>query len=637
MAWPLGRRRDRRSLATTIFAAFAAMGVITAALGGYGLLVLSAAGHFVADTYDISLMAVSYARSASLDFSRMEAELMRRSLVPPSERAAINGAVDKLAESFSSDLEVVAERSTTPDEQQLIKQIGALAARWRALRDVGNGVAEQRDAIGRRIIAQLDMLIEITTDHGFIARRIAMTKVGLYTYGSVAATALALLLSAGVTILLARRIMRPLAAAAAAADRIAGGQLDTPIPAGGRDETGVLLASMTVMQDNLRALVEREKAQRRSAQNRLADALESSREAIVLVDDGGRIVITNSQLTSFFPELAPRRAVGMSFTDAFGEVRDLVIVAQPQGHDADELLPAGSEVALADGRWLRVSRSPTRDGGFILLISDISDIRERELRLDEARRLAEAASEAKSAFLATMSHELRTPLNAVIGFAEILSGQLFGALGNPRYIEYAGSIQQSGRHLLGIINNVLDLSKHQAGKLELMVEPLDLVEIVESCAALMRNQCDRAGLTMTVQVPGTLTLVGDVGKLQRMLLNLLSNAIKFTKPGGNVTVSADAVGDGLARVQVSDTGIGIAPEDIPVALAVFGQVDSRLARRYDGTGLGLPLVKSIVELHGGELAIDSAPGVGTTITVWLPRITVEPQRREGAAALQRVA
>ena len=166
---------------------------------------------------------------------------------------------------------------------------------------------------------------------------------------------------------------------------------------------------------------------------------------------------------------------------------------------AADLPAGGSEFCLADGRWLRVSRSATHDGGFFLLISDISDLKEREQRLDEARRLAEAASEAKSAFLATMSHELRTPLNAVIGFSELLSRQMFGTLGSPKYLEYAESIQHSGRHLLGVINDVLDLSKHQAGKLQLMVEPLDLGEIVGSCAAMMRDQCTRAELDVADQ------------------------------------------------------------------------------------------------------------------------------------------
>ena len=307
----------------------------------------------------------------------------------------------------------------------------------------------------------------------------------------------------GITLILLRRIIRPLRDAAAIADRIAEGELQAPIPAGGPDETGVLLRSMTVMQDNIRVMVEREKAQRRSAQSRLVDALESSREAIVLVDAESRIVIANSQLASFFPTVAPQLEPGMSFTDAFRHLDGLVIgtvwpgATDPTGELTQrDLLSAGSEFRLWDGRWLRVSRSATQDGGFFLLISDISDIKEREQGLDEARRQAEAASEAKSTFLATVSHELRTPLNAVIGFSEILSGQMFGELGNSKYVDYAHSIQHSGKHLLGIINNVLDLTKYQAGKLAVASESIDFVEIVESCVAIMRDQCARGELAL---------------------------------------------------------------------------------------------------------------------------------------------
>jgi signal transduction histidine kinase len=628
------RRGPRRSIGTAIFGAFIAIAVITATLGAYGVFVLSAAGDVVADMYDHSLMAVSYARSASLDFTRMEAELLRRSVAAPRERPAIDAKIDKLTANFAEDLKVVEERSLAPDERQAIGAIRGLAARWHDLRTAGDSAAGERNRLGETIIEQLDMLSELTTDHSFVARRKALTAVSDYTHSSFVAIALALLLSTAISVLLTRRIMRPLAAAATVADRIADGALDTPIPPGGRDETGVLLRSMTVMQDNIRVMVEREKAQRQSAQNRLVDALESSREAIVVIDADARIVIANSQLARFFPTMAAQLEIGMNLADAFRHLGDLVTgldpAGAPVGPAAHDLLASGSEFQLADGRWLRVSRSTTQDGGFLLLIGDIGDIKEREQRLVEARRQAEAAAEAKGAFLATMSHELRTPLDAVIGFSEILSSQIFGGLGNPKYVEYADSIQYSGRHLLGIINNVLDLSKHQAGKPQLDVEPVDLAALVANCAAIMRDQCARAGLALHTQAPSDLVMNGDAGRLRQMLLNLMSNAVKFTKPDGRVTVTAEAFGDGRVRLQVADTGIGMSDEEIPVALAVFGQVDSRLSRRYEGTGLGLPLVKSIVELHGGEIAIASAPGAGTTITVLLPREAT-------AEALERVA
>ena len=316
------------------------------------------------------------------------------------------------------------------------------------------------------------------------------------------------MLSAAITLVLARRIVRRCATPHRSPDRIAGGELETPIPQGGADETGALLRSMTVMQDGIRVMVEREKTQRRSAQTRLAEALENSHEGIILVDADGRVLLANSQLSRFFPSLAPAIAPGMKFASIFRRLPELVMAdedgdtAQPAHPlSADELLSEGRQFRLLDGRWLRVSRSPTQDGGLFLMISDFSEIKEREQGLNAARQLADAANQAKTAFLANMSHELRTPLNAVIGFSEILLSQMFGPLGSERYNGYAKDIFDSGRHLLSVINNVLDLTKSQAGQLQLTLEPVNLVQIVASCATMMREQCLRGELRLDIEAP----------------------------------------------------------------------------------------------------------------------------------------
>ena len=252
------------------------------------------------------------------------------------------------------------------------------------------------------------------------------------------------------------------------------------------------------------------------------------------------------------------------------------------------------------------------------MISDFSDVKEREERLTEARRQAEAASEAKSTFLANMSHELRTPLNAIIGFSDVMANEVLGEL-NPSYMQYAHDIRQSGGHLLDIISSVLDLSKSEAGKLTLTCSTVDLSEIIKASVTMMRDQCSRAKLTLlAVLPPDPIEVQGDPAKLRQVVLNLLSNAAKFTDTGGTITVSAAAT-EGAAVIRVTDNGIGMSAEEIPIALSAFGQIDNRLARRYEGTGLGLPLSKAIVELHGGGITIDSAPGKGTSVTVTLPR------------------
>jgi signal transduction histidine kinase len=251
--------------------------------------------------------------------------------------------------------------------------------------------------------------------------------------------------------------------------------------------------------------------------------------------------------------------------------------------------------------------------------------------LEKALVEAAAASQAKSHFLATMSHELRTPLNAIIGFAELLAGEAFGPLGNRRYRQYATDIHGSGTHLLAVINDVLDFSKLDAGKLVLDEDEVELGAVVGEAVQMVRVQAASAGLGLVATVePGLPRFRADRRRLRQILINLLSNAVKFTPSGGEIRVVAAREGDELAIV-VADTGIGIAPEDIPKALERFGQVDGRLARNYEGTGLGLPFSKSLVELHGGRFGIESAgPGTGTRVTMIFPAARFAGEDRRAA-------
>ena len=219
-----------------------------------------------------------------------------------------------------------------------------------------------------------------------------------------------------------------------------------------------------------------------------------------------------------------------------------------------------------------------------------------------------------------MSHELRTPLNAIIGFSEIISKEVLGPVGNPDYRDYAGDILASGQHLLGLIEDVLDLSRIEAGKAELREENVDIPQLIRSCITMAKGQAATGGVSLTVDLDEKTmpSLRADPRKLKQILVNLLSNAIKFNKAGGTVTIKGRHAADSGYTLQVIDTGIGIAPDDIPKALTRFQQLDGDLNRRYEGTGLGLPLAKSLTELHGGSLDIQSTVGQGTTVTVRLP-------------------
>jgi len=246
--------------------------------------------------------------------------------------------------------------------------------------------------------------------------------------------------------------------------------------------------------------------------------------------------------------------------------------------------------------------------------------------LHRAFEAAAAGSQAKSQFLATMSHELRTPLNAIIGFSEIMALEALGPVGHPRYKEYAELVHASGGHLLALINDILDFSKIDAGRLELNEETLDIDEIVRDSLKMTRGQADAAGVRIAEPSCADIPLLrADRRRLRQVLLNLLSNSIKFTPSGGEIHVSAVETAQGIA-ITVADSGIGIAAEDIPKALERFGQIDSSLSRKYEGTGLGLPLSKRLVELHGGTLVIESTVGIGTRVTINLPADRVAADR-----------
>ena len=607
------------TIGAKIFGAFAVMSAIIGLMGLAGYGVLSAAGNIAVTTFDGPLMAINYARAAQTDFTEMQLAELRYEHAAPSDRAAISAYIADLASTFEADLDVAAQRSLAADEQKMIALIRPLVKRWRDARARGDHA--ELEKLDAAIDEKFDLLIEFNTDHSFIGRRQTVTNITHYKWASVAIAVFALLLAAGITWLLRSLIVRPLRAAATVADRIAKGELQTPIPPGGDDETGALLKSMTVMQDSIREAMTREKDLRRSAENRLVDALETSREGMMLVAPDGKIVMSNSTLRSFFPDIAYHLVPGTRFDRALELIQSQLLPTQASSED---ITTSGhAELELADGRWLRMTGSATSEGGSIIFLSDFTAIKEREESLRRAKREAEAANASKTRFLANMSHELRTPLNAIIGFSEIISGQLFGNLGNVRYLDYSQDILRSGRHLLAVINDVLDLSKSEAGKMVLTAHETDMREVLEDCVTMVREQCAAAGLDLSVtglQLP--LPMNGDAAKLRQIFLNLLSNAIKFTEKGGRISLSAGSCADRI-EVTVADTGIGMDPQDVEVAFQPFAQIDNRLERRYEGTGLGLPLTKALVDLHKGSIMVDSARGKGTRVTISFPRVATE--------------
>lgn len=281
-------------------------------------------------------------------------------------------------------------------------------------------------------------------------------------------------------------------------------------------------------------------------------------------------------------------------------------------HEKPGAVTAGF-VILAKGRYDGIGTS------IGLMELSARQARARSVELDAARQQAEAANRSKSSFLANLSHELRTPLNAIIGFGEILESELLGPHRDPAYKDYSRDIRTSGQHLLSLINDLLDLAKAEANKLTLVEEWFDLTALIGATMRIVQGQAHDQNVTLSMHpIEPQPAVFGDSRKCRQILLNLLSNAIKFTLEGGKVTVSVNVVPDQGLTLKIADTGIGMSPKDLNKAMTPFQQIETSYTRRHIGTGLGLPLTKRLVELHGGTMEIDSTIDVGTTVSIHLP-------------------
>ena len=364
----------------------------------------------------------------------------------------------------------------------------------------------------------------------------------------------------------------------------------------------------------------------RSDARLLQTTLENIGEGLSVFDGKGRLIVWNNRFCELL-DLPRDLSAGAPLRDilTLQAVRGDFGDVDPEAEVARRLaaffrdVPKVYERVTPGGRVLQIRRRGMPDGAIVSVYSDITEIKASERKLIRARSQAEVANHAKSDFLANMSHELRTPLNAIIGFSEIISQELFGPIRNEKYLEYMKDIHQSSLHLLSIINDVLDMSKIEAGKLELSKEALNIQTVIGEVIRMMRERAECRRIELIAElIDEEIDSWADERAMKQIFLNLLSNAIKFSKEGGRVYIRVLGDRPDLAVVEFEDFGIGMTEEEQERALQPFGQAKPSTTRNYGGTGLGLPITKGLIEAHGGRLEIRSHAGHGTVVRVILP-------------------
>ena len=387
---------------------------------------------------------------------------------------------------------------------------------------------------------------------------------------------------------------------------------------------------------SIRNVTERVRAEgyARRAHDLLLDAIECITEGFVLYDAQDRLVLCNSRYRELFSANTDLIAPGTLFETVLRGGAARGVYRLPPGEELESWIErrivqhrtAGPplEVQLGTGRWIRIEEWRTQEGGTVGIRADITDLKVREAELRAARDEAEQANRRKSDYVHHLSHELRTPLNAVMGFAQIIQDELMGP-SSPRYPVYAGQIAAAGTYMLELINNLLDLAKIEAGRMDLHEEACNLSLLVDLTFGMKHPRAGEAAVALAMDIPDDLPAVqGDASLIRQMLTNLIGNGIKFCRPGaGRVTVRAERTTDGGIQVSVTDNGIGMRPEQIPMALDSFGQVHGRPLTTERGSGLGLPLTRALIALHGGAFRIESTLGVGTTVYLTFPASRVD--------------
>jgi signal transduction histidine kinase/CheY-like chemotaxis protein len=578
--------------------------------------------------YWLTDLSVSLLTQSDRNATAARARLAERLKALAENRPAESAAIAAEADSFDAEAHRAADAYTA--DQRVIGNSLTAQARM-------HGLAVD-DVLGR-----LDADLARQAHEASAAVRASATWASRLSFAIVG---LAILLGLALTTLVLRSILGPLAQLVAAIEAARRGDMTAMLPPQAPDEIGAMTRAMVLLRESQGErdrLAEEAERQRR----RVVDAIESLQEGCALYDADDRMVLCNEKFVQYVGD--PERAVpGATFLTLVNTIVERGTV-NLEGMTAEAWVAERiarrvhmrrtglktSAVYRFGEAWVQVDEQPTHEGGTIVIYTDISEARRRERDLERASADAEQASQVKSEFLANMSHELRTPLNAIIGYSQMLAEDAEDE-GNSALVADLKKIEGAGNHLLALINDVLDLSKIEAGKMEVFIEPFDLAALVEDVRLMVEPLAARNGNKLVVSCPPHIgPIQSDMTKVKQALLNLLSNACKFTRDGDvGLEVSRD---EARVTLRVRDSGIGMTPAQLGRLFQAFTQADSSTTRKYGGTGLGLVITRSFVRILGGDVTVESQPGVGSTFSISLPVSPTEAAKEVASPVVEMAA
>jgi signal transduction histidine kinase/CheY-like chemotaxis protein/HAMP domain-containing protein len=586
---------------------------------------------------------IESANGARIAFGEMRYWLtdLAVSLLTPSERnaAAARGRMDGYLDQLTlrKPKLVAAVRTQRNEFEQTANQ--AVDKYTNDQRVLGNSLLAQARDHSVKVDNLLISLIGELKEELTAERDQIVADITSATHRTLIADLLILALGVLLTLAILRSIAVPLRQLVGAIDGLSAGNLAVPIPPAGPDEIGAMAHTLGLFRDSLKER-DRFAAEAEAQRKTIAAAIATISEGFVLYDAEDRIVLFNEQFRDIYPGIADIIKPGATFGQVLEAVisRSLVDLGDqsPQDWIAERKARREHSGGFAEyrygGRFVRISERRIQGGGTVAVYSDITELRQQNLELEQARELSEVANQTKSQFLANMSHELRTPLNAIIGYSEILQEDAADG-GQEQLVPDLKKIEGAGRHLLGLINDILDLSKVEAGKMDVFIEEIDISSLIDEVRSIITPLVAKNGNTLELcladQIGGMRT---DRTKVKQCLLNVLSNASKFTQ-NGKLTVEVERLGTdrSMVQIRVSDTGIGMNEEQLGRLFQAFSQADASTTKKFGGTGLGLAITRHFCRLLGGDITVTSQAGKGSTFTIVLPDHAAAPDRATAPA------